>query len=503
MSESDYSYNSDDDDNYYYSNNDFDLDMDVVEEVNDDDHKDLTKALNVETITKDDVVEIIESNVESIKRQISGVFATDQVRHLLFKTRFNSEEVIKKLKDNPDSFLIDHKLLPVEDDVRKCKRIKMNETASENISNNMECLICCSQFDLKEHKKLKNNCKHCFCKSCWFIHIKNQVDMNNAANITCMATNCDVVCLPTLVSQITDDNNKGSFELYNNYMKTLCNEYIEVHPKMIKCPGTDCLSVIFAENASYKEVKCSNCSKKMCFSCSFQFHAPANCSNMIKWKRKCEDDSETSNYIRAHTKECPKCHTTIEKNGGCNHMTCKFCSNEFCYVCLGQWKEHGTSYYSCSKYNDDMKAKTEKNISKAASELKKYLHYFGRWDNHLKSLKLEEELRKKIKEKINEKINKNEGTWIDWQYLYEAAEVLTKCRFTLMHCYPEAYYFTESSPGKELFEYQLNMFEKAVEDLSWYVERSEQDNRSHLSLCMAIAERNRKAVISEYYKKFK
>lgn len=97
-----------------------------------------------------------------------------------------------------------------------------------------------------------------------------------------------------------------------------------------------------------------------------------------------------------------------------------------------------------------MRAKTEKNISKAASELKKYLHYFGRWDNHLKSLKLEEELREKIKERINEKINKNEGTWIDWQYLYEAAEVLTKCRFTLMHCYPEAYYFTEDSPEKEL-----------------------------------------------------
>uniref|UniRef100_A0A0N5C3X5 RBR-type E3 ubiquitin transferase n=1 Tax=Strongyloides papillosus TaxID=174720 RepID=A0A0N5C3X5_STREA len=471
MSESDYSYTSDDD-NYYYGNNDFDLELDVVEEVNDEDFKDQSKAIDAETITKDDVVEIIESIVESVKCRISGVFTTDQIRHLLFKTKFNDDEVVKKLKDNPENFLVDHKLLPIEEDVRKCKRIKKSDAAFDSVSNNMECLICCSQFDLKEHKKLKSNCKHSFCKICWFNHIKSQVDMNNAANITCMATDCDIVCLPTLVSQITDDNNKASFELYNNYMKTLCNEYIEVHPKMIKCPGTDCLSVIFAENASYKEVKCSKCSKKVCFSCSFQFHAPANCANMIKWKRKCEDDSETSNYIRAHTKECPKCHTTIEKNGGCNHMTCKFCNNEFCYVCLGQWKEHGTSYYNCSKYNDDMRAKTEKNISKAASELKKYLHYFGRWDNHLKSLKLEEELREKIKERINEKINKNEGTWIDWQYLYEAAEVLTKCRFTLMHCYPEAYYFTEDSPEKELFEYQLNMFEKAVEDLSCYTMES-------------------------------
>lgn len=34
--------------------------------------------------------------------------------------------------------------------------------------------------------------------------------------------------------------------------------------------------------------------------------------------KKCADDSETSNWISANTKECPKCHSTIEKNGGCN-----------------------------------------------------------------------------------------------------------------------------------------------------------------------------------------
>ena len=30
--------------------------------------------------------------------------------------------------------------------------------------------------------------------------------------------------------------------------------------------------------------------------------------------------SETSNWIAANTRECPKCHVTIEKDGGCNHM---------------------------------------------------------------------------------------------------------------------------------------------------------------------------------------
>ena len=44
--------------------------------------------------------------------------------------------------------------------------------------------------------------------------------------------------------------------------------------------------------------------------------------------KKCSDDSETFNWISAHTKECPKCSYPTEKNGGCNHMTCKKCRYE-------------------------------------------------------------------------------------------------------------------------------------------------------------------------------
>lgn len=63
---------------------------------------------------------------------------------------------------------------------------------------------------------------------------------------------------------------------------------------------------------------------------------PAICVIVKKWLKKCEDDSETANWISAHTKECPRCQSTIEKNGGCNHMTCRKCRHEFCWVCMGK-----------------------------------------------------------------------------------------------------------------------------------------------------------------------
>jgi len=67
------------------------------------------------------------------------------------------------------------------------------------------------------------------------------------------------------------------------------------------------------------------------------------------------NESENITWILANTKNCPKCQKPIEKNQGCNHMTCKMCANEFCWLCMGTWKEHGSStggYYQCNKYEE-------------------------------------------------------------------------------------------------------------------------------------------------------
>ena len=45
--------------------------------------------------------------------------------------------------------------------------------------------------------------------------------------------------------------------------------------------------------------------------------------------------SETANWILANTKKCPMCNSRIEKNQGCNHMNCKICKHEFCWICMG------------------------------------------------------------------------------------------------------------------------------------------------------------------------
>ncbi len=77
-----------------------------------------------------------------------------------------------------------------------------------------------------------------------------------------------------------------------------------------------------------------------------------DCQTVGKWLRKNSAESENANWILANTKPCPKCKRPIEKNQGCMHMVCSQCRSEFCWLCLGNWADHGErtgGYYSCNR----------------------------------------------------------------------------------------------------------------------------------------------------------
>ena len=86
--------------------------------------------------------------------------------------------------------------------------------------------------------------------------------------------------------------------------------------------------------------------------CTERFWSEIQC----RWNEKNSAESENVTWIIANTKKCPKCRKPIEKNQGCNHMTCHKnvggCGHEFCWLCMGDWKDHGQEtggYYRCNK----------------------------------------------------------------------------------------------------------------------------------------------------------
>jgi len=97
----------------------------------------------------------------------------------------------------------------------------------------------------------------------------------------------------------------------------------ELHaPNPTYCPWEDCLSYIprFLIREDY--AKCPFCKHRMCMGCKKKEHGGM-----------CQQDKKLKALIaKEGWKFCPSCEELVEKNYGCNHMTCR-CGAEFCYVC--------------------------------------------------------------------------------------------------------------------------------------------------------------------------
>lgn len=57
-----------------------------------------------------------------------------------------------------------------------------------------------------------------------------------------------------------------------------------------------------------------------------------------------------------------------------SHMTCKKCKYEFCWVCMGPWSEHGTSWYQCNRFDEKSGTNARDAQAKSRASLERYLH---------------------------------------------------------------------------------------------------------------------------------
>ena len=255
----------------------------------------------------------------------------------------------------------------------------------------------------------------------------------------------------------------------------LTRTYVDDMEKLKWCPAPNCE---YAVECGVKQrdlpkivptVECA-CHHRFCFGCSLNDHQPAPCSLVKKWLKKCEDDSETANWISANTKECPKCQSGIEKNGGCNHMTCRKCKNEFCWICMGNWAEHGQSWYNCNRFEEKSGLDGRDAQAKSRAALDRYLHYYNRYATHEQSAKLDKDLYMKTERKMINLQSASGLSWIEVQFLVTASKALQQCRQSLKWTYAFAYYLKRNNMT-EMFEDNQKDLQMAVEALSEMFER--------------------------------
>jgi len=308
-------------------------------------------------------------------------------------------------------------------------------------------------------------CGHLYCTQCWTEYLTTKIVDEGASQMIECPGSCNIVVDDqTVVTLITDPRVKLK------YQHLITNSFVQCNRLLTWCPSPDCSNAIKVGHVEARPVKC-RCGHIFCFKCSENWHDPVRCHLIKKWIKKCDDDSETSNWISANTKECPKCHATIEKDGGCNHMICKnqACKADFCWVCLGPWEPHGSSWYNCNRYDEDEAKSNRDNQEKSRSMLQRYLFYCNRYMNHLQSLKFENKLYAMVKDKMEE-MQQHNMSWIEVQFLKKSLDILCECRRTLMYTYVFAYYLRKNNQSA-IFEDNQKDLESATEQLSEYLER--------------------------------
>lgn len=330
-------------------------------------------------------------------------------------------------------------------------------------NSEVDCEICMVPCVVKSMSALE--CGHMFCNECWNQYLRSKILDEGTACISCAMPGCDI-----LVDELTMTRLISEPDVLRKYEYVIAKEFVSANKRIKWCPAPGCEHALQLPSAGAIPVRCS-CGHFFCFQCLQAAHEPIRCEMLAHWLKKCADDSETANWIAANTKECPKCHSTIEKNGGCNHITCRQakCMYEFCWLCLGPWEPHGSSWYNCNRF-DEKDAKDARDAQDhSRHSLQRYLFYYNRYANHEQSKKLEKKLEAMVDRKMEDLQRSAHMSWIEVQFLKKALTALGQCRETLKFTYVFAYYL-EKNNECVIFEDNQKDLEMATETLSHYLE---------------------------------
>ena len=197
--------------------------------------------------------------------------------------------------------------------------------SSKNKKINKICLICEDELTDIEMKSNLVKCFHLFCDYCYYNYFKEKINNNDVENIKCPEINCNQIIFNDFIEmKLIKD-----LPLLEKYKKFKVRKQLLKNPNVKLCPYPDCES--YARKKKDKYVQCIQNKHEFCFDCLKKWHGYKPC--------KIERDKRFENYINAYkVKRCPRCKYYIEKNEGCNHITCFNCKYQWCWLCMEEYK---------------------------------------------------------------------------------------------------------------------------------------------------------------------
>ena len=187
------------------------------------------------------------------------------------------------------------------------------------------CSICYSNrlLDNDDPSTVLLACGHKFCSECFVAACKHRIDNGQVDLVKCLEHSCR---LPIDIDFL---QRSLPAELFEKYQRFKAAKTLDSDPLIRHCPKPGCETHIRALSADQVKLECPKCHTEVCFKCRDVWHGElVSCEENMS--RQLEGWLEQN---AGKVSFCPMCRTRIEKNRGCNHMTCAFCKYEFCWSC--------------------------------------------------------------------------------------------------------------------------------------------------------------------------
>lgn len=334
------------------------------------------------------------------------------------------------------------------------------------------CLVC--YMEIEKNDDISLGCGHKFCSDCFTQYLISRLkDQLTLLNTPCPLNGCNFIVTSKIFDRCFKDNEKAK-SIYN---KCLLRNFTESNSDIKLCPNPKCDICIKCPGHGMIEIKCQ-CGTLFCFKCLKESHRPCDCAMAQNWEEKSRSEGEDSKWLIVNTKQCPKCHKYIEKNQGCNHMTCRKeaggCGYEFCWICLGEWKPHGSSWYECKLYKPNSADKAKEKLKQDIKyDLEHYVNCFENYQNQVKDQKYAEALMDKINKYKSVLEKEKHQPHSELSFFDEAVKTVIDCHRILKNTYIFSYYMKSNSNKAKMYEHNQGLLNKQSDGLHELLELEE------------------------------
>ncbi|CAF0892226.1 unnamed protein product [Didymodactylos carnosus] len=155
-------------------------------------------------------------------------------------------------------------------------------------------------------------------------------------DVRCPEVNCLIVLSYEAIKKILTSGGRKDVKLFERYDRYALQRRLEKMSEFIWCAHGCGSGQLNSGRGKNYIVKCVKCNRKTCFNHKTEWHEGLTCAEYDEISNG--ELQATKKWITQNSRKCPNCPYHIEKNSGCDHMTCIKCQYEFCWACLADYK---------------------------------------------------------------------------------------------------------------------------------------------------------------------